>query len=63
MMMCQIAPWALGEEPHWRSVGERFRVRFRERPQSGLSKKTFANRGAYGHYFANRWDSFVSGDQ
>jgi hypothetical protein len=63
MKMCQIAPWALGEEPQWRNIGERFRVRFRELPQSGLSKKTFANRGAYGHYFANRWDSFVSGDQ
>lgn len=61
--MCQTAPWAFGEEPYWKGVGELFRVRFRERPQSGLSKKTFAKRGAYGHYFANRWEVFTSQDE
>ena len=63
MTMCQIAPWALGEEPHWRDIGERFRLRLAERPRPELSKQTFARRGTYGHYFANRWESFVSHDQ
>jgi hypothetical protein len=63
MIMCQIAPWALGEEPHWREIGERFRLRLAERPRPELSKQTFARRGAYGHYFTNRWESFIASDQ
>jgi hypothetical protein len=62
-VMCQIAPWALGEEAYWREIGERFRLRLRERPQPGLSKQTFVRRGAYGHYFANRWEAFISHDK
>ncbi len=62
-VMCQVAPWGLGEEPYWKGVGELFRVRLRERPQAGLSRKTFARRGAYGHYFANRWEAFTSRDE
>ena len=61
--MCQIAPWALGEEPYWRGIGDRFRLRLRERLQSGLSRLTFARRGAYGYYFGNRWETFVSRDE
>ena len=34
--MCRIAPWALGEEAYWREIGERFRLRLRERPQPEL---------------------------
>lgn len=60
MMMCEIAPWALGEESYWRRTGERFLQRLRELPETGLSRLTFSRRGAYGYYFANRWDSFVS---
>jgi hypothetical protein len=58
--MCQTAPWALGDETYWSGVNELFRLRLRERPQSGLSKQTFAGRGAYGHYFASRWEVFTS---
>jgi len=55
MIMCQIAPWALGEEPHWREIGERFRLRLAERP-GGTVETDIARRGAYGHYFTNRWN-------
>jgi len=58
--MCQTAPWALGEESYWKGVRELFRVRFGERTDPGLSRKTFAKRGAYGHYFGNRWEVFAS---
>jgi hypothetical protein len=57
-VMCENAPWALGEESYWRSVGERFRRRLQQQPEPGLSKLTFARRGAYGYYFANRWETF-----
>jgi hypothetical protein len=60
--MCETAPWALGEESYWRDIGGRFRLRLREHQNSGLSRSTFVRRGAYGYYFSNRWDSFVTRD-
>jgi len=59
-IMCDIAPWALGDESYWRGIGGRFRLRLREIADTGLSKQTFARRGSYGYYFANRWETFVS---
>ena len=59
-VMCDNAPWALGEELYWRGIGRRFRLRLREMADPGLSKQTFAHRGSYGYYFANRWETFVS---
>lgn len=58
--MCETAPWALGEESYWRTLGTRFRQRLLELPEPGLSKTTFARRGAYGYYFANRVEAFFS---
>jgi len=59
-VMCEIAPWALGEESYWREIGRRFRLRLRETPDAGISKQTFTRRGSYGYYFAKRWESFVA---
>jgi hypothetical protein len=59
-IMCEIAPWALGDETYWKSLGERFQQRLKEIPNLGLSRLTFAKRGAYGYYFANRWDAHIS---
>jgi len=57
-VMCRVAPWALGDEAYWKEVGERFAGRLRERKAEGLQRQTFARRGAYGHYFTNRWQSY-----
>jgi hypothetical protein len=59
-IMCENAPWALGDEQYWREIGTRFNKRLREQPDSGLSRQTFARRGAYGHYFANKVEKFIS---
>jgi len=60
-VMCRVAPWALGDEVYWRGVGERFADRLKGRNAEGLGRQTFTRRGAYGHYFSNRWQSYHDG--
>ena len=48
------------EESYWREIGQRFRLRLRETPDTGISKQTFVHRGSYGYYFTKRWESFVA---
>lgn len=58
-VMCRVAPWALGDEEYWKGVGEKFAGRLEERSAEGLGRQTFNRRGSYGHYFANRWQSYI----
>ncbi|HUI11215.1 MAG TPA: hypothetical protein VL221_12870 [Bacteroidota bacterium] len=58
-VMCRLASWALGDEKYWKDVGERFAARLKERHAEGLSRQTFTRRGAYGHYFAVQWQSYL----
>lgn len=50
-VMAEVAPWCLGDEPHWEALAERFKARLGDNVPT---PEVFSGRGGYGEYFAHQ---------
>jgi hypothetical protein len=54
-LMARLSSWLLGEDSEtWEARSLEFRKRYRQLAPKGLPATVFANRGAYGDYFARQ---------
>lgn len=51
-LMTSWAPWLVGDHQVWERRSAEYRVLYRRLAPSGLDPSIFANRGAFGEYFA-----------
>jgi hypothetical protein len=53
-LMAHLFPYLLGDQSEWEAIAEEYRKAYRALEPFGLNAGLFANRGAYGDYFAGQ---------
>jgi len=51
-LMAHLTAWLLGDDEEWTDRSESYRRRYRQLSPGGMDPEVFADRGAYGDYFA-----------
>ncbi|HEX2973002.1 MAG TPA: hypothetical protein VHP11_11760 [Tepidisphaeraceae bacterium] len=52
-LMASLFPWCIGDETVWQATADRCTAKFRRLIPTGFKPEHFANRGAFGQYFAH----------